>query len=220
VVKGKNEYAYQRNRMLRELRQKRGFEDPRVLAAMARVPRHLFVAKSLAAQSYGDSPLPIGGGQTISQPYVVARMTEWLEVASHHAVLEIGTGSGYQTAVLACLARCVYSIERFGELARGAIARMRELELDNVKIYTADGTIGRSDLAPFDRILVTAGAERVPGPLLAQLAAGGRLIIPEGDRKGQRLVLYEKAGERIERREGEAVSFVPLVGRHGWQAGD
>jgi protein-L-isoaspartate(D-aspartate) O-methyltransferase len=186
---------------------------------MRRVPRHLFVAEHLVQRAYGDHAMPLGRtGQTISQPYVVARMSELLEVEAEHSVLEIGTGSGYQTAILAHLARRVYSLERVDELTREAIRRMRELGLDNVKVQTFDGTVGWSEFAPFDRILVTAGAPRVPKPLLDQLAAGGRLVIPEGSRIDQRLMVYVKdeRGE-VERFAGEAVVFVPLVGRHGWQ---
>jgi protein-L-isoaspartate(D-aspartate) O-methyltransferase len=144
-------------------------------------------------------------------------MSELLAVGPEHAVLEIGTGSGYQTAILAHLARRVYSLERKDELVRLAIGRMRELGFDNVKVQTFDGTVGWGEFAPYDRILVTAGAPKLPKPLLDQLAAPGVLVIPEGDRSGQRLIVYRKdaAGE-VTREEGEAVSFVPLVGRHGW----
>jgi protein-L-isoaspartate(D-aspartate) O-methyltransferase len=147
-------------------------------------------------------------------------MSELLAVAPEHKVLEIGTGSGYQTAVLARLARWVFSLERVGELARQAIQRMRELEVDNVKIQTFDGTVGWSEMAPYDRILVTAAAPVVPPPLVEQLAPGGRLLLPEGDKKTQRLVLYSKDrfGE-LQRVEAEEVTFVPLVGRHGWKPG-
>ncbi len=144
-------------------------------------------------------------------------MTELLEVDREHKVLEVGTGSGYQTAILATLARFVFSMERIGALAREAIVRMRELKLENVKIQTFDGTVGWSEVAPFDRILVTAGAaERVPKPLLDQLRTGGRLVVPEGDRRAQRLVVYEKQEGGIVRKPGESVVFVPLIGRHGW----
>ena len=209
--------AQRRELMVRDQIAARGIRDERVLAAMRAVPRHHFVREHLAAQAYGDHALPIGSGQTISQPYVVARMTELLAVEPEHSVLEIGTGSGYQTAILARLARRVISIERKDELVRQAIVRMRELGLDNVKIQTFDGTVGWSELAPYDRILVTAGAPSLPKPLLDQLAAPGILVIPEGERLGQRLVVYRKdaAGE-VSREEGEQVVFVPLVGRHGW----
>lgn len=202
--------------MVRELAD-RGVKDPRVLAALRKVPRHLFVRDPFRGEAYGNRALPIGGAQTISQPWVVARMTELLEVAADHVVLEIGSGSGYQTAVLAVLAKRVYSLERISDLAHLAIDRMRKLHLDNVKIQTFDGTVGWSEFAPYDRILVTAGAPRVPQPLLDQLKVGGRLVIPEGDRQTQRLMVYERASDHIVVSEGEPVTFVPLVGRHGWK---
>jgi protein-L-isoaspartate(D-aspartate) O-methyltransferase len=208
--------AVQRDRMV-ELLAARGIRDPRVLAAMRKVPRHVFVKEHLRSRAYGDYPLPIGAGQTISQPYIVARMTELLEVGPAHSVLEVGTGTGYQTAVLAQLARRVYSLERVPELAHQAIQRMRELGIENVKIQVFDGTVGWSEVAPFDRILVTAGAPRVPEPLLEQLAPGGVLLIPEGTLAVQRLVVYKKSARGVRRKEGEDVAFVPLVGRHGWK---
>ncbi|MGH9361620.1 MAG: protein-L-isoaspartate(D-aspartate) O-methyltransferase [Thermoanaerobaculia bacterium] len=208
--------AVQRERMA-ELLATRGIHDERVLAAMRKVPRHLFVKEHLRSRAYGDFPLPIGGGQTISQPWVVARMTELLEVGPQHSVLEVGTGSGYQTAVLAQLARRVYSLERVPELAHQAIQRMRELGIANVKIQAFDGTVGWSEVAPFDRILVTAGAPKAPEPLLEQLAPGGLLLVPEGSLTLQRLVLYKKSARGVRRKEGEDVAFVPLLGRHGWK---
>ncbi len=214
-----SDYALLRERMVRELVAGRGVHDPRVLEAMREVPRHLFVREHLRAQAYGDHALPIGSGQTISQPYIVARMTEQLEVAAEHKVLEIGTGSGYQTAILARLARWVYSLERVGELAHQAIRRLRELGVGNVKVQVFDGTVGWSEVAPFDRILVTAGAPSVPRPLLDQLGPKGRLVIPEGTTQGQRLIVYERLARGVRRREGEEVAFVPLVGRHGWESG-
>jgi protein-L-isoaspartate(D-aspartate) O-methyltransferase len=215
-----SDYAVQRERMVRDLVAGRGIKDQRVLAAMRRVPRHLFVRDHLRSQAYGDHALPIGAAQTISQPYIVARMTELLELAPHHSVLEIGTGTGYQTALLAVLARRVYSLERIAELAQQAIPRIRQLGFENVKIQVFDGSVGWSEWAPYDRILVAAGAPRVPEPLLEQLAPGGSLLIPEGERQAQRLVLYRKSvrGE-LRRKEGEEVGFVPLVGRHGWKDG-
>jgi len=211
-------HEYQRHLMVRKHIEARGVKDPRVLEVMRQVPRHLFVREHLVAQAYGDFALPIERAQTISQPYVVARMTEMLEVSKEHSVLEIGTGTGYQTLILALLARRVYSLERVGELARKAIQRLRPFELDNLKIQTFDGTVGWSDVAPFDRILVTAGAPGPPRPLLDQLVEGGKMLIPEGDRGGQELVIYEKTADGIERHAGEKVTFVPLIGRHGWQA--
>ena len=204
--------------MVREHVEARGVRDPRVLQALREVPRHLFVRGHLERKAYGDFALPIAAGQTISQPYVVARMTELLAVEPPHKVLEIGTGSGYQAAVLSRLGRWVWSLERVPELAKTAIARLRELGIDNVKVQVFDGSLGWAEAAPFDRILVTAGAPAAPGPLLAQLGPGGRLVIPEGSRDDQRLVLYRKEGDRVVREEGEAVVFVPLVGRHGWGA--
>ena len=209
-------YAYQRERMIGDL-ERRGIRDARVLQALRGVPRHLFVRDQFLAKAYGNYPLPIGAAQTLSQPYIVARMTELLAVGAAHRVLEIGTGSGYQTAILAKLARWVYSMERIPALARAAIQRMRDLELDNVKIQTFDGTVGWAKAAPFDRILVAAGAPAVPAPLLEQLAPDGLLLIPEGTREGQRLVRYHRGARRIDREEGEAVGFVPLIGRHGWE---
>jgi protein-L-isoaspartate(D-aspartate) O-methyltransferase len=213
-----DQYAGARERMIRDVIAARGVKDERVLAAVRKVPRHLFVKDHLRTQSYGDHALPIGSAQTISQPYIVARMTELLEVGPEHSVLEIGTGSGYQTAILALLARRVYSLERIAELAKEAIPRMRQLGLDNVKIQVFDGTVGWSEWAPYDRILVTAGAPKVPDPLLEQLAPGGVLVVPEGQLNAQRLVIYKKlARGAIRRSEGEEVAFVPLVGRHGWK---
>lgn len=209
-------FRYQRDRMVR-LVESRGVRDQRVLAAMRDVPRHLFVPEHMRSQAYGDHALPIGDDQTISQPYVVARMTELLKVEAGHSVLEVGTGSGYQTAILSQLARRVFSLERISELAHRAIDRMRQLGVDNVKIQTFDGTVGWSEMAPFDRIMVTAGAPRAPQPLLDQLRPGGRLLVPEGGREEQRLVVYRKLRQGVRRSEGEPVMFVPLVGRHGWQ---
>jgi protein-L-isoaspartate(D-aspartate) O-methyltransferase len=212
-----SDYAVQRERMVRDLIAARGVRDERVLAALRKIPRHLFIKDHLRSQAYGDHALPIGSAQTISQPYIVARMSELLEVGPEHSVLEIGTGSGYQTAVLALLARRVYSLERVPELAQAAIPRIRQLGFDNVKIQVFDGTVGWSEWAPFDRILVTAGAPKVPEPLLDQLALGGTLLIPEGQLNLQKLVLYRKSARgEIRRKEGEDVAFVPLLGRHGW----
>jgi protein-L-isoaspartate(D-aspartate) O-methyltransferase len=216
-----SDFVPQRERMIRDHIVARGVKDERVLAALRKIPRHLFVRDHLRNQAYGDHALPIGSSQTISQPYIVARMTELLEVGPEHSVLEIGTGSGYQTAILAVLGRRVYSLERIPELAQQAIPRMRQLGLDkNVKIQVFDGTVGWSEWAPYDRIMVTAGAPKVPEPLLDQLAPGGVLLIPEGQINAQRLVLYKKSARgEVRRKEGEEVAFVPLLGRHGWKAG-
>lgn len=208
--------SLKRERMVERHIERRGVRDPRVLDAMRKVPRHRFVPEHLEAQAYRDSALPIGAGQTISQPYIVARMSELLAIEPEHTVLEIGSGSGYQTAILGLLARRVYSLERISELARQAIARMSALGLDNVKVQKFDGTVGWSEFAPFDRIMVTAGAPAPPQPLLDQLAVGGRMVIPEGDRQSQRLVVYDRDESGVHRRLGEEVAFVPLIGRHGW----
>jgi protein-L-isoaspartate(D-aspartate) O-methyltransferase len=207
-----------RERMVRNLIEGRGVRDPAVLAAMRSVPRHLFVEPHLHNQAYSEFALPIGWDQTISQPWVVARMTELMGVEAEHSVLEVGTGSGYQTAVLSRLARWVTSLERIPELARQAIERMRVLGVDNVKIVSFDGSAGWQQSAPYDRIIVTAGAPVAPQPLLDQLAEGGRLLVPEGDREEQRLKIYESSGGSTRSSEAERVSFVPLVGRHGWSA--
>lgn len=209
-------FYFERERMVRQHIAGRGVKDPQVLEAMQAAPRHLFVPEHLRTQAYADYALPIGQEQTISQPYVVARMTEMLDVEPHHKVLEIGTGSGYQTWILARLAQRVYSLERVGALVREAIRRMRELGVENVKIQTFDGTVGWSDVGPFDRILVTAGSPGVPTPLLDQLVEGGKLVIPEGSRDVQQLVLYTKTAEGVRKKVGESVAFVPLIGRHGW----
>ncbi len=207
-----------RERMVRNLIEKRGVRDPGVLAAMRAVPRHLFVEPHLHNQAYADFALPIGWDQTISQPWVVARMTELVAIEADHAVLEIGTGSGYQTAVLARLARWVTSVERIPDLARQAIDRMRILGIDNVKIVAFDGSAGWQQGAPYDRIIVTAGAPVAPRPLLDHLSDGGCLLVPEGDREQQRLKIYESRDGRTQCRAGEPVSFVPLIGQHGWPA--
>ncbi len=191
----------------------RGVDDPRVLEAMSEVPRHLFVPEPLRARAYGDHSLPIGYGQTISQPYVVGVMTQRLGISPEHKILEIGSGSGYQTAVLARLARSVYSLERIDELARTAAATLASLGYHNVSVKAFDGTYGYPAAAPFDRILVTAGTETVPEPLLAQLAIGGRLVVPIGPGGRQRLRVIRRRKTDYAQEEGEDVTFVPLLGR-------
>ena len=194
----------------------RGIRDCRVLAALAWVPREWFVPPHLAGDAYEDAPLPIGSGQTISQPYVVAAMTASLGVRRRDRVLEVGTGSGYQTAVLARLAARVYTIERLPDLLVEAEDRLRRLGLSTIETRLGDGAAGWAEAAPFDRILVTAAAPRVPAPLIEQLAVGGRLIAPIGDREAQDLVVIERApGGLVERRAG-GVRFVPLISRLGF----
>lgn len=196
----------------------RGVRNPRVLEAMRATPRHLFVAETLRREAYDDRPLPIGDGQTISQPYIVAIMTEALAPGPDDRVLEIGTGSGYQTAILARLCREVISIERHGSLAAAAQAVLEGMGIANVRIVVADGTQGWAASAPFDRILVTAGAPAVPDMLRQQLADGGRLLIPVGPASIQHLTVIERTGETFVERQGEACVFVPLIGTHGWQS--
>lgn len=194
----------------------RGMRDPRVTEAMQRVERHLFVPAEQRAHAYEDRPLPIGDGQTISQPYMVAVMTEALAPTADSLVLEIGTGSGYQTAVLAALSAHVISIERHASLAARAAANLEAAGVTNVEVLVGDGTEGHSPRAPFDRILVTAGAPTVPETLTGQLADGGRLVIPVGPHGLQRVTILERRGGDVIRKEGESCVFVPLVGKHGW----
>jgi protein-L-isoaspartate(D-aspartate) O-methyltransferase len=208
-------YQGQRARMI-ELLKSRGIRDERVLRAMEDVPRHLFVPDALAAKAYGDHALPIGEMQTISQPYMVARMTELLEVDKDSTVLEIGAGSGYQTAVLSAVAGRVFAIERIGDLARKAQANIRKLGCYNATVKWFDGTIGWSDHAPYDGILVAAGGPEIPEPLVAQLATGGRLVIPVGDTERQTLVRVIKTQTGREVEEHGLCQFVKLIGRHGW----
>ena len=193
----------------------RGVDDPRVLDAMRRAPRHLFVPEPLRAKAYGDHSLPIGHGQTISQPYVVGLMTQRLALDPSHKVLEIGTGSGYQTAVLSLLARTVYSLERIDDLARTAASVLRSINCHNVSVKAFDGTYGYPASAPYDRILVTAGCGAVPEPLLEQLAVGGRLVLPVGPPHRQRIRVIRKRKDHFGQEDGEEVVFVPLLGRFG-----
>ena len=194
----------------------RGVTDARVLAAMRDVPRHLFVPEAMVRDAYDDRPLPIGEGQTISQPYMVAAMTAALAPAATDRVLEIGTGSGYQAAILARLARSVVTIERHASLAARAATTLAELGISNVRVLVGDGSSGYAAEAPYERILVTAGAPSVPEPLKAQLADGGRLVMPVGPEAFQRLILIDRQGSLYTEHEGEGCVFVPLIGRHGW----
>jgi len=212
-----DEFEKARERMVDLQIVRRGIKDPRVIAAMKKVPRHLFVSESLRSQAYEDHPLLIEEKQTISQPYIVALMTESLRLTGHEEVLEIGTGSGYQTAILAELADKVFTIERIPLLAEKARKRLEELGYKNIVYRIGDGSLGWPEEAPFDGILVSAAAPSIPQPLIDQLAMGGRLIIPVGDRLSQELVLVERVPEGIRKSFLGGVRFVDLIGKWGWK---
>lgn len=195
----------------------RGIKDPRVLAAMRKVPRHEFMPLALRDQAYGDNAMPIGEGQTISQPYMVALMTELLQLAGTERVLEIGTGSGYQAAVLAELCEKVYTVERVKSLADNARTTLDRLGYQTVAIKIFDGTYGWKDMAPFDAIIVTAAAPTVPQPLIDQLKEGGRMVIPVGERYSQALYTIVKSPGGVVTRSSIPCVFVPLIGNHGWK---
>ncbi|MGB4236046.1 MAG: protein-L-isoaspartate(D-aspartate) O-methyltransferase [Methanoregulaceae archaeon] len=213
---GEDRFEQERQRMVDLQIAARGVKDSRVLAAMRSVRRHLFVPLSFRDSAYNDSPLPIGSGQTISQPYIVAVMTELLRLHPGDRVLEIGCGSGYQAAILGTLAREVISIERLPEIARMARENLSREGIGNVTVVVGDGTLGYPERAPYDAILVTAAAPRVPPPLLEQLAEGGRLVAPVGSRDLQELVRCTKRDNTIDREHFGGVVFVPLLGQQGW----
>ena len=214
---GEDEFAVQRAEMIERQLRRRGVHDSGVLAAMASVQREEFVPKEFRPRAYEDAPLPIGEGQTISQPYIVAAMTAELHLTGNERVLEIGTGCGYQAAVLSHLAKIVFAIESRSELASSAAARLEHLGYENVHVHCGDGTLGLPELAPFDAILVAAAAPAVPEPLRSQLAEGGRLILPVGDAENQELLRVERHGNSFETRTLEPCRFVPLVGHYGWK---
>lgn len=204
--------------MIQRLRDHYGIRDGQVLEAMRQVPRHFFVTEALRGRAYDDNALPINFNQTISQPFIVARMSELLELDKKQRVLEIGAGSGYQTAILSQLASQVYAIERIGELAREAQGRIRELGIYNATVKAFDGTLGWNAYAPYDAILVAAGGPKIPEPLIAQLAVGGRLVIPIGEtRDSQKLVRVIKTDTSRKVEEYGPCQFVPLIGQHGWE---
>jgi protein-L-isoaspartate(D-aspartate) O-methyltransferase len=209
--------ALRRRAMVERQLRKRGIRDERVLAAMLSVPRHEFIPAEFAGEAYSDRPLPIGHGQTISQPFMVAAMAEALELSGGERVLEIGSGSGYQAAVLSLLARDVHTVEVQEELAVASRERLRRLGYANVHVHVGDGTLGWPDEAPFEAIVVTAAAPEVPPPLAAQLAEGGRLIVPVGTPEEQRLLRVEKRDHELSTRPLYHCRFVPLIGKFGWK---
>ncbi|HID94645.1 MAG TPA: protein-L-isoaspartate(D-aspartate) O-methyltransferase [Candidatus Latescibacteria bacterium] len=211
------DYKAARAKMVASQLEARDIVNPKVLEVMRKVPRHRFVDEGLWSQAYLDHPLPIGKGQTISQPYMVALMTQTLGLSGDEKVLEVGTGSGYQAAILAEMAREVYTIERCPELAERARLVLEGLGYENVTIKIGNGTIGWKEHAPYDRIIVTAGAPDVPRSLVEQLKDGGRMVIPIGGTYYQDLVVVEKKGEKTTREAICGCSFVPLVGKHGWK---
>ncbi|MFQ6079792.1 MAG: protein-L-isoaspartate(D-aspartate) O-methyltransferase [Thermodesulfobacteriota bacterium] len=217
AVFNKLDFSKARERMIDEQIASRGIKDIRVLNALNKVPRHLFVEEALHGQAYNDYPLPIGERQTISQPFMVALMTEALELKGKERVLEIGTGSGYQAAILAELAEWVYSIERIRSLANRARRILFELQYYNVEIGISDGTQGWKEKAPFQAITVTAGAPDVPQPLLNQLAIGGRLVVPVGDAFSQILVRVIRTKRGFQREDMGGCHFVRLIGKYAWQ---
>jgi protein-L-isoaspartate(D-aspartate) O-methyltransferase len=208
-------YGGYRNRLVEVLRRK-GVRDLAVLRAVQMVPRHLFVPESVRHRAYDDTALPIGSGQTISQPYVQARYLELIGLTGREKVLEIGTGSGYQTALLALLASMVFSVERVPHLAQSARTVLASSGIRNVTVLVGDGTLGWRPFAPYDAILVSAASPEIPGPLVEQLALGGRMVIPLGDRASQTLTLVERNGDGVRTSTIADVRFVPLVGQFGF----
>ncbi len=215
-----DDFEAARLRMVAGQIQRRGIDDLRVLGAMRRVPRHLFVPPEYRHLAYFDSPLAIGDGQTISQPYIVALMTSLLGLQGCENVLEVGTGSGYQAAILGLLAKSVHTIERHPNLAKRAKALLSSLGFENVTVHVGDGTDGLPAYAPYDAILVSAAAPVVPEPLLEQLADGGSMVLPVGGRFNQVLEKWERHGDAFSHETVSAVAFVPLLGKYGWREED
>jgi protein-L-isoaspartate(D-aspartate) O-methyltransferase len=213
---GVNDFAVRRRRMVQDQIAARGIRDQRLLTVMQEIPRHLFMDQALWRRAYEDHPLPIGGGQTISQPFMVALMTDALRLTGTEKVLEIGTGSGYQTAILAKLADWVFSVERLPELSRKAQTVLEELKIFNVNLIVGDGTKGWPDEAPYDAIIVTAGAPVTPRPLVEQLSEGGRLVVPVGQRGEQSLLRLTRRGDKVLQEDLGGCRFVDLVGEYGW----
>jgi protein-L-isoaspartate(D-aspartate) O-methyltransferase len=202
-------------RLIKQMREK-GIHDENVLEAFRKVPRHLFVDNMFYIKAYDDNALPIGEGQTISQPFVVALMTQYLRLSKDEKILEIGTGSGFQTAILAQFSRRVFTIERQQTLGNAARKRLRDMGYENVVFKIGDGSHGWIQHAPFDRIIVTAGAPVLPPSLAKQLAIGGIMVVPAGDKQYQELEIYEKTAENLTKTSAGGVVFVPLIGKEGW----
>lgn len=211
------DYETLRKKMVKEQLIARGIKDQRVLDAFYKVQRHRFIPEDSRSNAYADFPVPIGKGQTISQPYIVALMTECLNITKKDKVLEIGTGSGYQAAILAELCFEVYTIERIESLARSAEGVLSELGYKNIKVIVGDGTLGYPEEAPYDKIIVTAASPDVPLPLIEQLSDSGKLILPLGESFSQVLTVFEKKGSNVERFDVCGCVFVPLIGKYGWQ---
>jgi protein-L-isoaspartate(D-aspartate) O-methyltransferase len=211
-----HDFNLSRERMVKNQLVARGIKDERVLQAMGKIPRHLFIEDALYGEAYNDHPVPIGEKQTISQPYIVALMTEALELKGDENTLEIGTGSGYQTAILAELSSRVYTIERIKSLLGNARKLLSQLGYDNILFKAFDGTLGWKEYAPFDAIMVTAGAPHLAKPLIDQLADNGRMIIPVGDRYSQELIKVIRKGKDLEQKSLGGCRFVNLIGAHGW----
>lgn len=220
IMNEENGFAQLRADMVADQIARRGLRDQRLLQAMLKVPRHLFVPRAVRAYAYEDHPIPIGYGQTISQPYIVALMTSLLALRGDENVLEVGTGSGYQAAVLAEMAKQVHTVERFEELADSARERLERLGYQNVHVYCGDGSQGWPAAAPYDAIIITAAADEVPTPMLEQLTEGGRMVLPVGDLHGQVLQLWTRTAGRFESQDIIPVSFVPLRGKYGWSQAD
>ena len=213
------EFDKKRSSMVENQIIQRGITDKNVIDAMLKVPRHLFVEEAMRESAYGDFPLPIGSGQTISQPYMVAVMTEKLELDNNSQVLEIGTGSGYQTAILAEIAERVFTVERIADLEKKARVRLESLGYTNIAFKIGDGTLGWSQFAPYDAILITAGAPKIPGVLFSQLKESGRMVIPIGNSFSQVLTVVRKIEGKIVEEPCFGCTFVPLIGREGWEGG-
>ncbi len=209
-------FTLARNRMVQQQIEARGVTDPMVLAVMREIPRHLFVPESYQSRAYDDCPLPIGHGQTISQPYMVAVMTELLKLKGHEKVLELGTGSGYQAAILAKLSRWVYSLDRISELSARAHRNTDACGVSNITFVVADGTKGWPEEAPYEAVMITAGAPTVPEPVFEQLSECGRMVIPVGDRYSQVLKVVQKIKGLKKIESYFECRFVDLVGEHGW----